>query len=191
MESLTPTYDALSPSDRALVDAYFACGMVQWRAYREAIYTGDGATEKGRAHCRQMSSRKFANVNIRRAISERLAERGMAADEAIARLAEHARADHADYFTEAGHVDLAGLIRDGKAHLIKEIDYKGKDADRQVVRFNASQPALRTILEVHGALGAKGTKDDPHYHHFTSDVEAEAALRTIVDAVKNGARSGH
>lgn len=159
--SATPKYDALSKRDRALVDRYLSNGMVQWTAYRDTIYSGDRDDPAKADSIRQLASRKFTDANIRDAIEERLDEQAMTAKEALYRLSEQARNEFAQYISEKGEVDLQSMIDDGKVHLIREVDYKGKDADQMVVKSHDVQGALDKILKAHGAYGAKGTEDDP------------------------------
>lgn len=154
----TPAYDALAPRDRALVDRYIECGFVQSRAYFDVIYQGEADSHTADT-VRTHASRRFADANIREAISERVAARAMGADEALVRLAQQAENTASRYITSAGSVDMRRLIDDGYGHLIK-----GTKWDRDgnlVVELYDAQSALKTILQATGALGAKGTADDP------------------------------
>ena len=61
------------------------------------------------------------NTEISEAISQRLSESAMSADEVLMRLAEQARGEHGRYITTSGTVDIATLVNDKKAHLIKKV----------------------------------------------------------------------
>lgn len=155
-------YDDLNKREQyqvdRLVDEYLSNGFVQWRAYRDTLYAGKNPDYD---HVSPIAARKFQEISVRERLEARLKEAAMSADEALYRLTEQARNEVMRYLSTDGTVDLERLIEDGKAHLVKETDYKGKNADRLVVRFHDVQSAIDKILKAHGTYGAKGTEDDP------------------------------
>lgn len=86
-KSKTPAYDALGRREKRLVDEYLSNGMVQWRAYRDTIYSGKTPTY---GNLSTQATQKFTNNDISAAIQERLAENRMSADEVLARLQDQA-----------------------------------------------------------------------------------------------------
>ena len=80
-------------------------------------------------------------------IQARIAEKVMSADEALVRLSEIARGTWAEYLGPTGSVDIAGMVEDGKAHLISKV------ADNQYgkrIEFCDMQGALNSIGKKHG-----------------------------------------
>ena len=80
---------SLTPKHALFVECYFACNMNATRAAVRAGYSEASAYSQG--------SRLLKNDEISAAISRRLAESAMAADEVLARLADMGRADMADF----------------------------------------------------------------------------------------------
>ena len=164
-ESKTPKYDALSRRDRALVDRYLACGMVQRTAYFETIYSGDKDAPDWDS-IDQLASRKFRDAKVREAIAERLDEASMHANEVLFRLSQQAQNPQMAFLKGSGKIDLQGLIDAGLAHLVKgtKFDKQG----RLQVEFYDAQAALRELAKVRGLTGPKGTEDDPlHVRNLT------------------------
>lgn len=89
-----------------------------WNATRAymAVYPNAGY-DTARANAADL----LANTNIAQEIQRRIDENAMTADEVLARLAEYGRAEYAPYINSIGEVDIAELVKDGKAHLIKGI----------------------------------------------------------------------
>lgn len=139
--SATPTYDALSDTDRRLVNAYFRNGMVQWKAYADVCYRGRNKRPSN-ASLRTESSKRFANPNIRAAIAERVEVEAMAADEVLHRLAQQGRNEQMYYLRKDGTIDLDKLIKDGYGHLVKATKYDRKG--RLMVEFYDAQAALKS-----------------------------------------------
>lgn len=65
--------------------------------------------------------RLLRNPKIRAEIDRQLRERIMSPEEALERLAQHATGAHSEYIKKDGNVDIAQMVKDGKAHLIKSI----------------------------------------------------------------------
>jgi len=86
------------------------------------------------------------NAEITELIQLRLSEAAMSANEVLMRLAEQARGAHSDYIQEDGTIDVARMVKDGKAHLIKKISYtKG----RKEYEFYDVQAALVQLGKHH------------------------------------------
>lgn len=86
----------------------------------------------------------------------------MSAEEALVRLSEQARAAYADYLMEDGTVDLAGMKKDGKLHLVKGIK---PTAHGNQVEFYDSQTALVHIGRHHKLFTDKmETQEDVVIH---------------------------
>lgn len=84
----------------------------------------------------------------------------MGADEVLVRLSEQARAEYSQYFMPNGTVDLAKLIADGKAHLIKKV--KETQWGLQVEFYDAH--AAKELIGKHHRLfadGPSGDENDP------------------------------
>ncbi len=92
------------------------------------------------------------NTEISEAISQRLSESAMSADEVLMRLAEQARGEHGRYITTSGTVDIATLVNDKKAHLIKKVK---ETKDGMEYEFYDAQSALNTLAKHHGLLTDK------------------------------------
>lgn len=141
----------LSHKQRVFVETY----LETWNATRAAIAAG--STEKS---ARVTGHRMLTNANIAAEIKLRVAERTMSADEVLVRLAEQARAEYSAYIAPNGAVDLAGLVRDGKAHLVKAI----KETQHATnIEFYDAQAALLQIGKHHRLFldGPTGDENDP------------------------------
>jgi phage terminase small subunit len=116
----------------------------------------------------QAAYRNRDTPKLMAAVKERMEELKMSADGATLRQAQLARASMDDFYRvvedDQGHVrtvfDLAGALQAGKGHLIKKI--KWTKHGPHVELYNARK-ANETILEMHGALGPKGTEEDPQH----------------------------
>ena len=124
---------ALSPKHQAFVNEYLSC-FNSTEAY-ERVYA-----PKNRVVSASAGQRLLRNVEIEAAVRERLQEAAMSADEVIMRLAEQARNEHGRYVRPDGSVDIAGLLRDGKGHLIK--GFKESKRGQVIVEFYDAQSAL-------------------------------------------------
>ena len=122
------TGGAVNNKQRVFVEEYLKC----WNAT-------EAARRAGYKHPNKQGPRLMVNVGIRKEIERRLKEKAITADEVIQRLAEQARADHSQYLTDSGQLDMKRLIADGKGHLIKSI--KNTQWGRQV-EFYDGQTAL-------------------------------------------------
>ena len=106
----------------------------------------------------QQGSRLRRSVKILAAIDEYFHAQEMSAGEVIARLSQQAKAEYSDYLIYCNgmvEVDLERMLLEGKGHLIREIDFVGKDGDRQVVRFFDAFKALVQVGRYHGLFTDK------------------------------------
>ena len=99
---------------------------------------------------------------IKKAISARLDEIHMSADEALKLLSDIARGDIGEAVNEFGAIDLGELHRQGKTRLIKKVRQKTvtklakseSDEDVEIhdteIEFYPADSALRDILKIHG-----------------------------------------
>jgi phage terminase small subunit len=86
------------------------------------------------------------NAEVAEYVQLRISETAMSADEVLMRLAEHARGAHSAYIREDGTIDIEGMVKKGKAHLIKKISYtKG----RKEYEFHDAQTALIQLGKHH------------------------------------------
>lgn len=124
---------------RAFIDALFLHNQNGTRAY-QSVYNCSYDTARANA------ATLLADTSIRAEVERRLQENTLSANEVIARLSEHAKAEYSEYITDNGQIDIAQMRADGKAHLIQEI----KDTKYgKVVKFPDSQSALVTVGKYH------------------------------------------
>lgn len=98
----------ITKRQRVFIEEYLTC----WNA-------SEAARRAGYSHPTKLGSRMLAMNEIAAEIGERMRQKAMTADEAIARLAQHARGSMDDFLDEDGRIDL-GKARDrGVMHLIK------------------------------------------------------------------------
>lgn len=117
-------------------------------------------------------------------IKKRLDNVGMTAEEVLSRIAEQARGAYSSYITENGSVDIAKLVKDGKAHLIKSI------TDTRYGRkyeFYDAQSAL-TLMAKHHNLAAESLNIQGEIKH-KHEIEPEQA-ETIFDILQSIAGIG-
>lgn len=132
---------ALNNKQQLFVDSYLQCFNAT-KAALDAGYSDKTA--------RAIGAENLTKPDIAEAISQRLREAAMSADEVLMRLAEHARGEHSKYISQDGYVKIADLVADGKAHLIKEIE-EAKDGTTKY-KFYDAQSALNTLARHHGLL---------------------------------------
>lgn len=131
---------ALSNKQQLFIESYLQCFNAT-KAALDAGYSENTASEIGYENLRK--------PQIEEAISKRLRESAMSADEVLMRLAEQARGDHSRYISQQGSVDIASLVNDKKAHLIKKIK---ETKDGTEYEFYDAQSALNTLAKHHGLL---------------------------------------
>jgi phage terminase small subunit len=129
----------------------------QQKVFVEEYLASWNATEAyQRAHpkctrrtARENGSKSLTNTNIRAAVSERLQEKAMDANEVLARLADMARSDMSDYIDIVDGkaiLNLAKAKEDGKLHLVKSIS---PTAHGLRVELHDAQTALEKIGKYH------------------------------------------
>lgn len=94
---------------------------------------------KSRSVARAAAARLLANVSISAEIQSHLKEKAMSADEVLARLADHGRADIGEYLDGSGRPNIARMKADGATHLIKEI---------RVTRRTTTKKDEETVVEI-------------------------------------------
>lgn len=139
---MTEALDNLSPKQRLFVEAYLAC----WNATEAAKRAG-----YSEATARQQGSRLLTNVDIQKAVSVRMAEAAMPADEVLMRLAQHARGSMGDFVKvdEEGQPQGFAFGPDRPQHLIKKLAITDKGITFEL--YDA-QAALITLARHHGLL---------------------------------------
>lgn len=140
---------ALSAKRRQFALEYVRC----WNASESARRAGYSATT-----ARVTGHRLMRDDEVKQEIARLVSESVMTADEALVRLGEQARATYADYINADGNIDMARLVADGKAHLIKGIK-PTRYGDE--IQFHDAQAALFLIAKAYGIGGPTGTADDP------------------------------
>ena len=138
----------LTPKQAAFIEEYF----VDFNATRAAERAGYGGDDNTLA---ATGSRLLRKDKIAERIRQRFRESAMSADEVLARLAEQARGVPSEYIGADGGVDIAALVEDGNAHLIKKIvdTFHGRRYE-----FYDSQAAL-ALIGKHHALFTKRTEN--------------------------------
>lgn len=161
---------ALTNKQCVFVEEYLQC----WNASEAARRAG--YSEKGidvTAH------HLLVNTSISAFIKERIAEKAMAADEALGRLADQARATIEDFisFTVGPYptftLDLDKARERHKLHLIKRLKYNAEGYPE--IELHDAQNALKTILE-HVTRGPSGSESDPVHIKFIREVRPGPAV---------------
>lgn len=123
----------LTDRQRAFIEHYLTCWNAT-EAARRARYSAKTANEQG--------SRLLANVSVQAAITKRLGELKMTADEVLTRLAQHARGDIGELLDATGNIDLKAARRQKRLHLVRRIS----DTDKGIsVEMYDAQAALVQI----------------------------------------------
>jgi phage terminase small subunit len=159
---------ALTGKQAAFVEAYLNHRNAT-RAAREAGYDGDYNSLAVIGH------ENLKKVNIAEAISARITESCMSADEVLERLGQEARSDQADFWDipEDGGLPVLNLARakqEGKTHLIKKI--KVKTTTRTITKGDESTEivTVETDLDLYDAQAAKALIGR-HHKLFTDKTE--------------------
>jgi len=121
-----PTYEKLKPNHQKFVDC-LAKGQPQYKAYKNAIYTGNKATVSYDT-LSSSASNLIRNHNIRTALEERCRILAMGRQEAIQRMSDFARGTPG-HFVRVGYegeleIDLSTDNAKNNIHLIKKIKQK-------------------------------------------------------------------
>lgn len=125
---------ALTAKQQAFVEHYLQCWNAS-RAARLAGYSEKTAYSQG--------ARLLKNVEVQAAISARLDELKMSADEVLLRLADQARATMDDFLDpERKDVDLARAAERGKLHLVKKFSRSTGKVETVSIELYDAQAAL-------------------------------------------------
>lgn len=111
-----------------------------------------------RETARRNGHRLLTNADIRQELKRRISERALSADEALIRLAEQARNVGASYIRADGSINLAGMIADGRAHLIHRVRRGRYGLEYE---FHDAQAALIHIDKRYRSLPADDPADEP------------------------------
>lgn len=126
----------LTNKQRKFIERY----LTHWNATR-------AAKEAGYTHATHQAWRILQQPEVQAEVKARLSEAAMEADEALARLSQHARADIAPYLLENGEPNWEAVRAAG--HLVKKV---AKGRMGWTVELHDAQTALITILKKYGML---------------------------------------
>lgn len=140
---------ALTRKQEQFIEEYLTCFNTTQAAIR-AGYSPKSAYSVGWETLRK--------PEVERAISQRLSETAMTANEVMMRLAEQARGDVGNYLVGNGYsleIDLAGMKRDKKTHLVKKITQTRrrrttKDGEEERTSTTIELYSAQTALEMIG-----------------------------------------
>lgn len=140
--SLEELEAALTDKQRAFVAEYLVCWNAT-QAAKRAGYTGSYEV------LRVTASETLRHPAVRAVVEARLSEKAMTADEVIARLADIARGNMADFISVNGHtrLDFKKAETLGKLHLVKSYS-KGKQGVR--IELYSALDALEKLGKAHG-----------------------------------------
>jgi len=154
-----------NPRHAEFVAAYFKNNMIGVHAYR-AVYGKDMDYMVAAVN----ASNLLKNPKVSAAIQKMVKERVMGADELLARVSEFASSEHGRYIGEDGTVDIVGMVRDGKAHLIKSI----------------KETKYGTVYEFHDPKAYQELQGK-YLALWKEKIEIESAYeREILELLKNG-----
>jgi phage terminase small subunit len=141
---------ALNKRQRLFIEEYLSC----WNAT-------EAARRAGYARPEWMGWHNMKHPTIRSEIQRRLDKRAMAADEVLARLADHARASFADFLARDSQnhlilLDLDKAERLGKLHLIKKLTIGEKTTH---IELHDPQNALIQLARYHQLLSDRANAD--------------------------------
>ena len=154
-------------------------GEAQFNATEAAAQAG---YQGNRNTLAQMGDENLRKPKIQEAIQQRTERFVMDQDEAAYRLARMARSDIGDFFeavkktTEDGNLrtflvmDREAVAEEGGG-LVREISFNSNG--RPQLKMYDAKDALKNILKIHGAFGAKGTEEDPIHTKRTESVDVE------------------
>lgn len=131
----------LTPKQEAFTEEYLANGFNGVQAAKEAGYSGDDAT------LRAIASENLTKPNIASRVRARLDGLHANADEVLNLLADHLRADLADFkgcFDDEGRLDLDKAKESGVSRLVKKL----KSVTRTIPRGKDEAPIRETTVEI-------------------------------------------
>ncbi len=134
----------LTDKQKLFVEAYLKC----WNATEAARCAGYQGNDNTLGSVGWENMQKPA---IAAAISKRLSEKAMSADEVLMRLADMARGDISEFVQDYGAIDWEAVKR--KGHLVKKLSHTtGKQSS---IELHDSQSALGKIGKAHGLFVSK------------------------------------
>ena len=176
----------MNKKQTVFVNEYLQC----WNA-AEAARRAGYSVKTARSYGQQL----LTNIDIQEAITQRLDELHMSADEALKLLADMARGDLGE-FMDAGTLmlDLRKAKDDGRTGIIKKLKQRtitkiGKNEEDEDVEIHDleielydKQAAIDKILKVHGEYKDVGTKDNPFVISWKDFVKSESDDITGTDS---------
>lgn len=150
---------ALSQKQRVFIEEYLQCFNAT-EAAKKAGYSERTAYSIGWENLRK--------PEIETAISKRLTETAMSADEVLMRLAEQGRGDMGQFLVKDGDaitIDLEAMKQAGKTHLIKRIS----QTKRRRTTKDVTEEEVSTTLELYNAQTAQQLIGK-HHKLFTDKV---------------------
>jgi len=167
-------YESILPRHRVFVDEYISCWNATTAA-RNAKYKQP----------QSQGSRLLKNVEIQAAITERIAEIAMSADEVLLRLADHARGSISDCFVfvdgvKEPFVNLQEMKRRGKLHLIKK--FVRDNTGKITIEIHDPQAALVHLGKHHGLFVDRKEISIPEPIQI-NDERHNRAISSLADAI--------
>lgn len=152
---------ALTGKQAAFVEAY----LIHRNATRAAIEAGyDGDYNS----CAVIGHENLKKVNIAEAISLRVKESCMSADEVLERLADHARGDIGDLLTDDGEsIDWQKAKKARKTHLVKKVSIR---TERRTIGDDKEVETETRSIELYDAQGAL-VQIGRHHKLFAEKIE--------------------
>ena len=177
----------LTPKQQVFVEEY----LTSWNAT-------DAARRAGYAEPNVQGSRLLTYVSIQAAVKTRMAEKAMKADESLARLAEQARINIADFVSE---ITETVFDRDGNPHEVRQIVLNWDEIKRRghlvkSIKSTPSGPALELydgqtaliqIGKAHGLFIDKVAPTDPTGQKEFGDGYRQLLLGKLTRAIDAGA----
>jgi phage terminase small subunit len=168
---------ALSNKQKVFIEAY----LRSWNATQAAIEAGYSPKS-----ARVIGHENLTKPDISAEIQRRVDEVTLSANEVLARLADHARADYKDFISVAANGDVALDMAkaEGKTHLIKRVTQrrtirttKDTQIDETVLslELHDAQVALVQIGRYHKLFTDKVDVEHSGSIDFTADERARAA----------------
>jgi phage terminase small subunit len=161
--------DKLTGKQQRFVDEYIVC-LNGTEAARRAGYAGDENSLS------VIASQNLRKVNIARAISARLAEFAMPANEVLTQLTDIARGDMSDNINNFGGIDPVQAARRGKGHLIKRFKVKTITTEDSEI--------VETEIEMYDRL--KALEILSKYHNLTNTIKVDDWHTEIINLLKQG-----
>lgn len=147
----------LNNKQRVFIDEYLIC-LNASEAARRAGYNGKSNV---------VGSQLLANLSIGEEITRRLQERHLSADAALARLADMAVSDIADFAGVKSAKDLQDEKYKGKTHVIKKFrckvtrDALNREHEEIEIELYPADVNLERVIKVHGLFNNDaGSSDD-------------------------------